>query len=170
MRLSQRPLSVVCLHLGGLTLGRSNTSANDPTVIGVRCSVPVARLPSSSWRSPRTHCPAQKTPSYSRTWGISVSGLHARRWSRCVQISSRISNVHSNQRHCGCSFAALDVQKGAVAVMLDFMDPACTRRRMIDGACELRLDELQRHAIDLAEVEKIASPAQGLASDVYASP
>src|SRR4029078_11935777 len=42
--------------------------------------------------------------------------------------------------------AALDDDERAVAVMLDFMDPACTWRRMIDCRCQLRLDELQRHA------------------------
>jgi hypothetical protein len=29
-------------------------------------------------------------------------------------------------------FAALDDQKGTVSVVLDFMDPACTRRRVIN--------------------------------------
>ena len=40
-------------------------------------------------------------------------------------------------------FAALDDQESAVAVVLDFMYPACARRRMIDCGCELRLNELQ---------------------------
>ena len=42
--------------------------------------------------------------------------------------------------------------------MFDFVDPACTRRRMIDCSCELRVDELQRHASDLSEAEEIATP------------
>jgi len=46
---------------------------------------------SSSWRSPRRHCPVQRTPSCSRSWGTSISTLHAGRWSPCVQTSSRIS-------------------------------------------------------------------------------
>ena len=46
---------------------------------------------SSSSRSRRRHCPVQKTLSCSRSWGTSISTLHARRWSPCVQTSSRIS-------------------------------------------------------------------------------
>jgi hypothetical protein len=46
---------------------------------------------SSSWRSPRRHCPVQRTPSCSRSWGTSISTLHAGRWSPCVQTFSRIS-------------------------------------------------------------------------------
>jgi hypothetical protein len=46
---------------------------------------------SSSWRSPRRHCPVQRIPSYSGIWGTSISALHARRWSPCVQTSFRIS-------------------------------------------------------------------------------
>ena len=46
---------------------------------------------SSSWKSPRRHCPVQKTPLCSRISGTSISPLHARRWSRRAQTSSRIS-------------------------------------------------------------------------------
>ena len=63
----------------------------------------------------------------------------------------------------GTCFAALDDQERAVSVMLDFMNPACTRRRMIDCGSELWADKLQRHAIDLAKVEEIASLPQGFA-------
>jgi hypothetical protein len=42
--------------------------------------------------------------------------------------------------------------------MLDLTNPACTRGRMIDRGSKLRLDELKRHASDLAEAEEIASP------------
>jgi len=61
----------------------------------------------------------------------------------------------------GACFATLDNQEGAIAVMLDFMNPACTRRRVIDCGCELRLDEVQRHATDLAEGQEIASRLPG---------
>jgi hypothetical protein len=46
----------------------------------------------------------------------------------------------------GSCFAAFDNEEGAVSVVLNFMDPACARRWMIDCGCELRTDELQRHA------------------------
>src|SRR5262245_23017613 len=42
--------------------------------------------------------------------------------------------------------AALDDQESPVAVVFDFMGPACTRGRVIDCGCELRLDELKGHA------------------------
>jgi hypothetical protein len=58
-------------------------------------------------------------------------------------------------------FAALDDQEGAVAVVLDFVDPASAARGMIDCGCELRLDERKRHASLLAESEKIASQQPG---------
>ena len=51
----------------------------------------------------------------------------------------------------GAGFVALDDQEGAVAVMLDFVNPSCTRGGMICCGCELRLDELQRHTPSLAE-------------------
>jgi hypothetical protein len=57
----------------------------------------------------------------------------------------------------GACFATLDNQEGAIPVMLDFMNPACTGRGMIDCRCELRLDELQRQAKQLPEGEEIAS-------------
>src|SRR5262249_17572813 len=41
--------------------------------------------------SPRRHGPVQRKPSCSRTWGTSVSPLHARRWSRCPRTFSRNS-------------------------------------------------------------------------------
>ena len=58
----------------------------------------------------------------------------------------------------GACFATLDNQERPVAVMLDFVDPPRTRRRVIDYRCELRLDELKRHPSDLAEAGEIASP------------
>ena len=58
----------------------------------------------------------------------------------------------------GACFATLDNQEGAIPVMLDFVNPACTGRGMIDCRCELRLDELKRHPSDLAEAGEIASP------------
>jgi hypothetical protein len=58
----------------------SNAQGQDPfTVI------------SSSWRSRRRHCPAQRTPFGSRIWGTSLSALRARRWFLYDQTSSRIS-------------------------------------------------------------------------------
>src|SRR4029079_17016253 len=61
----------------------------------------------------------------------------------------------------GACFATLDNQEGAIAVMLDFMNPACTRRRLIDCGCELRADKLKRHTSLLSEAQQIASPASG---------
>ena len=61
----------------------------------------------------------------------------------------------------GACFAALDNKDCAVAVVLDFMYPPGSRSRVVNCGCELWLDEVQRHAIDLAEAEKIASPAGG---------
>jgi len=58
----------------------------------------------------------------------------------------------------GTRFVALDNQESAVSVMLYFVDPARTRRRMIDCGCELQLDELERHESHLAGAEEIASP------------
>jgi hypothetical protein len=55
--------------------------------------------------------------------------------------------------------AALDKKEGPVSVVLNFMDPSCSRRGMIDGRCELRVDELQRHASHLPEPQEIGSPA-----------
>jgi hypothetical protein len=54
---------------------------------------------------------------------------------------------------------ALDNEERSVSVIFNFMDPACSRRGMIDGRCELRLDELERHASHLAEAQEIGSPA-----------
>ena len=53
----------------------------------------------------------------------------------------------------GACFASLDDEECAVAVVLDFVNPSCTRRRVIDCGCELRIDKLQRHAKLLAEVQ-----------------
>src|ERR1043165_3427520 len=55
---------------------------------------------------------------------------------------------------------ALDDQNCAASIVLDFMDPSSTRWRFVDCGCELRLDELQRHATGLAETPGIASPKE----------
>ena len=57
----------------------------------------------------------------------------------------------------GVCLTALDDEEGPVAIVLDFVNPSSTRRWMIDRGCELRIDEPQRHIIDLAEPDEIAS-------------
>jgi hypothetical protein len=46
---------------------------------------------------------------------------------------------------------AFDDQERAVSVMLHFMYPTSTGRRVINRGSELRLDELERHKTGLAD-------------------
>jgi hypothetical protein len=43
----------------------------------------------------------------------------------------------------GACLSALDYQEGAIAVVLDVMDPLWTLRRLIDWGGKLRLDETE---------------------------
>ena len=84
-------------------------------------------------------------------------GRAAVKLGRCLRyVRVVVSPIKAITRECAC-FVSFDDEKRAVSVVLDFMNPACTGRGMIDCRCELRLDELQRQAKQLPEGEEIAS-------------
>jgi hypothetical protein len=76
---------------------------------------------------------------------------------RCLRyVRVAVSPIKAVTRECA-GFVSFDDEKRAVSVVLDFMEPACTRRRLIDCGCESWLDKLKRHGTDLAEAKEIAS-------------